>query len=168
MSGAQQSAGSDECFRMGLAALERRTYQEAIVQFRAAIDEERREGTKSPRMKFVSYLGLALTLASGRSEEGARLCQQAVQREFFDPDLYCNLGIVHLRNRRKAQAFEAFRRGLSLSPGHRRIRDELDRYDKRGEPMFSFLPRSHPVNRLFGRMRHRLVSLFVRDGSNGF
>ena len=163
-----QVTGSEDSFRKGLAALQRKTYKEAISLFREAIDQERVEGTKSPRMKYISYLGLAITLSNGRSEEGAKLCHQAVQREFFDPDVYCNLGIVQLRNRRKAEAFDAFRKGLSLNPGHNRILDEMERYDRRGTPVLGFLSRSHPINRLFGRVRTRLLSLFNGDSSNGY
>jgi tetratricopeptide (TPR) repeat protein len=155
-------ASSDEVFRNGLATLERKRYQQAASLFQEAIELERQEGAKTPRMKFVSYLGLSLTLANGRSEEGIRLCLQAVKREFFDPDLYCNLGIVYLRNRQKPQAFEAFQKGLNLSPRNQRIKDELERYDRRGDPVFSFLPRSHAVNRLAGTLRHRLRMLLTR------
>ena len=147
---------SEEAFRQGQAFLERKNYKEAADSFRYAIDVERQEGSKNPRMKYLSYLGLALTCMNGRSEEGQKLCEQAIKREFFDPDLYCNLGIVYLRNRQKARAFEAFQKGLNLKPGHARIREELDRYDRRSEPVFTFLPRTHPVNRLAGRLRYRL------------
>ncbi len=157
---------SEESFRKGLAALERRNYIESTSFLQAAIDLERQEGAKNPRMKYVSYLGLALTLTGSRSEEGVRLCEQAVKRDFFNPDLFCNLGIVYLRTRQKKRAFQAFQKGLNLKPGHQRIRDELDRYERRGLPVFSFLPRQHLVNRLAGRLRHRLRVLFNRAAAN--
>ena len=147
---------SETAWRGGVQALERRNYKESISLFKQAIDKEREEGAKNPKMKFVSYLGLALTLSQGKSEEGLKLCEQAVKREFFDPDLYCNLGIVYLRHRLKASAVEAFQKGLNLKPEHRRIRDELERYERRSMPVFTFLPRTHPVNRLAGRLRYRL------------
>ena len=154
---------SEIAWRNGMATLERRSYKEAISLFQQAIDLERQEGAKNPKMKFVSYLGLALTLSQGKSEEGQKLCEQAVKREFFDPDLYCNLGIVYLRNRLKAQAFEAFQKGLNLKATHARILDELEKYDRRGEPVLAFLPRGHYINRLLGRLRVRLRHLL--DGS---
>ncbi len=157
---------SEESFRKGLAAVERRSYTEAVALFQAAIDLERQEGTKNPRMKYVSYLGLALVLTNGRSDEGVKLCEQAVKREFFDADLFCNLGIVYLRDRQKKRAFGAFQKGLNLKPGHRRIQEELDRYDRRSYPVFSFLPRTHPVNVLAGRLRYRLRLLFDRSATN--
>ncbi len=156
-------APSEIAWRNGMVSFDRRSYKESISLFQQAIDMERQEGAKNPRMKYVSYLGLALTLSQGKSEEGQRLCEQAVKREFFDPDLYCNLGIVYLRNRMKAQAFEAFQKGLNLKPGHPRILDELEKYDRRGDPVLSFLPRGHYVNRLLGRVRYRLRHLF--DGA---
>jgi len=151
---------SEDSYRKGLILLERRNYKDAILLFRTAIDQERAEGVKTPKMKFVSFLGLALTYQQGRSEEGAKLCEQAVKRDFLDPDLFCNLGIVYLRNRQKARAFEAFQKGLNLEAGHHRIREELERFDRREQPVFGFLPRTHPVNRLVGRLRHRLRNLF--------
>lgn len=157
---------SDESFRKGLASLERRTYKEAIGFFQEAIDLERQEGTKNPRMKYLSYLGLALTLSTTRVEEGVKLCEQAVRREFFDPDLFCNLGVVYLRTRQKRLAFEAFQKGLNLKPGHRRIQEELERYDRRSYPVFTFLPRTHLVNVLAGRVRYRLRVLLQRETSD--
>ena len=153
-SAAATAPGSDETFHKGLAALDRRSYQQAAALFQEAIELERTEGSKSPRMKYVSFLGLAHTLTGGRSEEGLKLCLKAVRRDFFDPDLYCNLGIVHLRTRQKAAAFEAFQKGLNLSPRNKRIRDELERYERRCDPVFTFLPRVHLINRMFGAVRH--------------
>jgi tetratricopeptide (TPR) repeat protein len=155
---------ADISLRKGIAALERRCFQDAITLFKMAIDQERQEAVKNPRMKYVSYLGLALTLAQGKSDEGLKLCEQAVKRDFFDPDVFCNLGMVYLRHRQKARAFEAFKKGLTLKPGHRRILEELERFDRREAfPVFSFLPRSHPVNVIAGRLRFRLRQLFNRE-----
>ena len=153
---------SDISLRKGIAALERRCFQEAISLFQTAIDQERQEGAKNPRMRHVSYLGLALTLAQGKSEEGLKLCQQAAKRDFFDPEEFCNLGMVYLRHRQKALAFDAFKKGLGLRPDHRRILEELERYDRRTYPVFSFLPRNHPLNVFVGRLRYRLRHLFNR------
>jgi len=160
MAASEPIGPAEAMFRKGLHALDRKVYQEAIAAFREAIELERVEGAKSPRMKYVSYLGLTLTYSQGRGDEGVKLCEQAVKREFFDPDLYCNLGIVCLRNRRKARAFEAFQKALNLKPGHARTLGELERYECRGDPVFTFLPRSHPINRFAGQVRYRIRLLF--------
>lgn len=161
-----QPASAEDSFQRGLTALENRRLHESVSFFQMAIDLDRQDGgAKNPRMRYVSYLGLALTLAYGRSEEGQKLCEQAVRRDFFDADLYCNLGIVSMRNRRRGQAFEAFRKGLNLKPGHPRIRIELERHERRDRPVFPFLARNHFLNRLAGRLRYRFRLLFDSDAS---
>ena len=166
MTGTPPPETAQAAFRRGLSRLEARSYQEAATCFQAAIDEERQAGSNNLRPRYVSYLGLAMTLARGRSVDALRLCEQAVKREFFDPDLFCNLGIVYLRNLKRGRAFQAFQRGLKLKPNHRRILEEIERYDARSQPTFGFLPRAHPLNRLMGQVRARLRSLFHGDAAS--
>jgi len=155
-------SASEEIFRKAIEQLEQKQYQQCISMLRSAMDTEK-QTSAAPRMKHLSYLGLALTLSQGRSEEGQKLCEQAVKREFYDADLFCNLGIVSLRNRRRKQAFEAFRKGLALRPKHPRINEELDRHERRQDAVFPALPRNHLLNRLAGKMRYRFRLLFQRD-----
>jgi tetratricopeptide (TPR) repeat protein len=159
-----ETAGtSEDAFRRALDSLENRQYQQCIALLNAAMELEKQEGNANPKMKYLSYLGLALTLSQGRSEEGVKLCEQAVKRDFFDPDLFCNLGIVYLRNRRKKEAFDAFRKGLALKPKHRRILGELGRHERRESPVFPGLPRKHVLNIFAGRMRWRFRMLFQKS-----
>lgn len=154
---------SEELFRKGLEALASRQYQQGIKLIQGAIELDRQESSGGPKMKYLSYLGLALNLSQGRSEEGLKLCEQAARREFFDADLFCNLGIAYLRNRQKKPAFEAFRKGLALKPGHRRIQEEIGRMERRNAPVFPGLPRDHTLNYYCGLLRHRLRLLFHRS-----
>lgn len=155
-------ATADESCKRGLACLERKTYQEASAYFQLALDMEKQANQKNASMKYLSFLGLSLVLGQGRSDEGLRMCEQAVKRDFFDPDLFCNLGIACLRHRQRGPAFQAFRRGLALRPGHRRIREEMERYDRRSDPCFRFLRRDNPINVAAGRIRARYRDLMGR------
>ena len=157
---------AEEAFKRGLACLERRTYQEAAGYFQIAIDMERQGGSKNGGMKYLSFLGLALNFAQGRSEEGLRMCEQAAKREFFDADVFCNLGIVYLRNRQRGPAFAAFQRGLALKPRHRRILEEMSRYERRSTPTFPFLSRDHALNVILGRLKARWRSFLDRFAAN--
>ena len=152
----------EECFLYGSNALRNRYYLEAIAHFRKAIELERMERPNSACTKYISYLGLALSLAKATSNEGLKLCQQAVERDFLNPDLYCNLGIVYSRRRQKRLAFEAFGEALALKPGHRRTLEELAYYERRREPIIPFLPRTHALNRTLGRFRYRFRQRFAR------
>jgi tetratricopeptide (TPR) repeat protein len=157
---------ADELFRRGLESLDRKQYQQAIGLIQSAIEADRQEGaSKGPRMRFMSYLGLALNLSQGRSEEGLKLCEQAARRDFFDADIFCNLGIACLRNRQKGPAFDAFRKGLALKPRHARIHYELARVERRGARVFGFLPRNHFLNRTLGSLRYRLRQTFSKAPS---
>lgn len=154
----------EDIFQRGLEALERKQYQQAIKMFQTAMDQEKLiSNTKGPRMRYLSYLGLAITLSQGRSEEGYKLCLQATQRDFFDAELFCNLGIVCLRNRKKGEAFEAFRKGLILKPRHPRIVEELGRHERRERLVFPRLSRGHFLNRYGGLLRYKLRQLLSRS-----
>jgi tetratricopeptide (TPR) repeat protein len=152
----------DDAFKCGLASMERRSYQQAASYFQVAIDLEQKLNGKNGGMKYLSFLGLALNFAQGRSEEGLRMCEQAAKREFFDADVFCNLGIVYLRNRQRGPAFAALQRGLALKPRHRRILEEVARYERRSNPTFPFLGRDHALNVVCGRIRARWRHLIDR------
>ena len=158
---------AEDAFRKGEAALKRRAYMEAAAHFQTASQLDSAGGTKKPRLRYASFLGLALTLAYGRSEAALKLCEQAVRREFFDPDMFCNLGIVYLRNRRREAAFRMFQQGLKLRPSHRRIWQEISRCGNRRRPFFGFLPRRHSVNRVAGRFCARVLTLIARAAPAG-
>jgi len=154
---------ADDLFQRGLNHLEHKQYQQSIKLIQAAMEQDKQDGAnKGTSMRRLSFLGLALVLANGRSEEGLKLCDQASKRDFFDADIFCNLGIALLRSRQKGPAFEAFRKGLVLMPRHRRILEELSRLERRDSRVFGFLPREHSLNHLFGVLRHKMRLLFSR------
>lgn len=158
---------ADVLFQRGLEALEQKQYQQAISLFQSAIEQDRQEGTGGgPKMRHLSYLGLALNLSQGRSEEGLKLCEQAARRDFFDADVFCNLGIAYLRNRQKKPAFNAFRKGLALKPKHRRIMEELGRVERRESPVLKVLPRGHSLNVFLGKLRYRFRAHFHRNSED--
>ena len=154
---------AEDLFQRGLNHLEHKQYQQSIKLIQAAMEQDKIDGAnKGTSMRHLSFLGLALVLANGRSEEGLKLCEQATRRDFFDADIFCNLGLALMRNRQKGPAFEAFRKGLALMPKHRRILEELSRVERRDSRVFRGLPRGHFLNRTLGILRHRMRSLFSR------
>ena len=147
---------SEAAFEKGLDALRDRRAMEALESFKAALELEPQGQPTNLRTKYSSFLGLALTLAYGATDESERLCENAARRGFVDPDLFCNLGIVYLRRRRKKEAFQAFAEALKLAPSHERTLTELSRFDRRRKPVLPFLPRQHALNTALGRIRHRI------------
>ena len=70
--------------------------------------------------------------------------------------LYLNLAEVYLQAGRTADAIGTLEKGLVSAGRDFRIRRALEKIGKRREPIFTFLHRSHPLNRTLGRLRHRL------------
>ncbi|MGA2192611.1 MAG: hypothetical protein ABSG42_04435 [Nitrospirota bacterium] len=144
----EQDAG--ELFKAGLFLLKRDRVKEALAAFRKAL------ALKEKNPMYMSYTGLCMAVAEGKTREAVLLCEQAVQREFFHAELYLNLGRVYYiaGNRRKAHA--AFRKGMTLDKESRNLRAELERMGIRKPPVFPFLDRRHPINKLTGKVLHRL------------
>jgi tetratricopeptide (TPR) repeat protein len=152
---------SENSFRKGLEAVGKRDFLEALAYFEASMQLVRREGGAPPPMKYLSYYGLCLAMSGNRLRQALELCEGAVEAEFYNPDLYLNLGRVYLRTGDRGRAFEALVRGLQLNPRHTGLIRQIRRLGVRRAPILRFLSRSHPVNRILGR-------LWPRVGSNGF
>lgn len=139
-------------FRKGLEALDAGRGIEALALFEAAIEIERRYGSSRPQARYLSFYGLCLALESGRIREGSEFCRQAIALEFYNADLYWNLGRVMLSGGRRRDAWDILRKGLALQPGHMGLRREMARMGFRRRPLIPFLSRRHPLNVLLGRL----------------
>jgi len=143
---------SESAFNKGLEAVCRKEYLEALAYFEASMQLGRSVGMEPP-MKYLSYYGLCLAMVSNRINEAREICETALQAEFYNPDLYLNLGRVYLRSGDRASAFDTLVRGLHLNPRHSGLVREIRRLGIRKRPVLSFLRRDNPFNRLLGRMR---------------
>jgi tetratricopeptide (TPR) repeat protein len=151
------SGVSENSFRRGLEAIHRKAFLEALAYFESAVRLARRQSGESVPMRYLSYYGLCLAVCSDRFEEARALCETAVRGEFYNPDLYWNLGRVCLRSGNRHQAFDSFVRGLRLNPRHAGLIGEIRRLGLRRKPIVRFFPRSHLLNRILGRLRGRLA-----------
>ncbi len=103
----------------------------------------------------MSYYALCLASVESRYDQAISLCLMAVEREFYNPDIYLNLGRIFLLNGQKAVAHKAFRKGLSFDNSHAGLISELKRLGLRRKPVVPFLPRSNSVNKFLGRLSRR-------------
>ncbi len=127
----------------------------------------------SPQLRTLpaveSYLGYCIAKERGEYREGVRLCQAALTAEPDNPAHYLNLGRVLLMTQDKARAIAAFWKGISKAPNaepgelvrraqrgqsreHNLILDELRRLGIRKKAPFASLHRTHPLNRVAGRL----------------
>jgi tetratricopeptide (TPR) repeat protein len=139
-------------FARGLQALEAGRGLEALALFEAAIELERRLGSRTPQARYLSFYGLCLALEADRPRDGAELCRQAIGLEFYNADLSWNYGRVLLALERRKEAYQAFLKGLAVQKNHQGILREISRMGWRKRPIVPFLDRKNPVNIALGKM----------------
>ena len=147
---------AENSFRRGLAALVDGDASSAADHFHAAILTEVQHGVKRPEMRYLSYYGLSRAKAHGATPQVIQACETASRRDSLNPDLFLNLGRVYLLAGKTTKALAAFRRGLELAPDHRSLLAESAKVDRRSPPPLSVVSRSHPLNKMLGKLRWSL------------
>lgn len=145
------SLTAENQFREGLVALADGRPHDAVLQFEAAMREERRACVPRPQMRYLSYYGLSLAMSGGAGREAIGACETAARSDFFNPDLLLNLGKVYLMAGKTNRALEVFERGLKVDRSHRGLQAALKKADRRNGCMVPWLGRQNPVNYWLGR-----------------
>lgn len=128
-------------------------------QWREGLDVLRRvadakdSGVELPGV-FYSYLGYGVARYDRQVREGLTLCEHAVKREFYQPENYLNLARTYLLAGNRRKAIDAVLAGRRIDRAHRGLAQLHRELGLRRRPVLSFLSRTHPLNRLLGRMRH--------------
>lgn len=105
----------------------------------------------------MSYYAVCLANVEGNYDKAISLCLMAAEKEFYNPEIYLNLGKIFLLNGQKSVAVRAFRKGLKFDNCHFDILKEMKKLGVRRKPIVGFLPRQNPVNRLLGRLAGRIA-----------
>ncbi len=88
-------------------------------------------------------------------KEATYLCREAMHTEPANPVHYLHMGKILLLAGQKNKAIKAFREGLKHG-GNPEIAAELEKLGLRKEPLFKFLERKHPLNKISGLLLSRL------------
>lgn len=105
----------------------------------------------------MSYYAVSLANVEGNYDKAISLCLMAAEKEFYNPDIYHNLGRIFLLNGQKSVALKAFKKGLKYDDGHNALRKEIRELGVRRRPVVSFLPRQNFVNRFLGILVNRVA-----------
>jgi len=146
----QPAMAAEDYFRAGMLFLKREKYREALAAFRQALSLQELE----PR--YLSYAGFCLAHVEKRSKEAIELCEKAVRIEFYRPELFLNMGRVYLLSGNKRKAHQTFWKGFALDRDNKELRAELEKMGTRKPPVFPFLDRKHPLNRIIGKALYKL------------
>ena len=135
-------ADPDELIQKGIQSLQQKNPLAALAYFERAY-------TIRKSSLATSYYGLCIATERGKVSDGIVLCSEAIEQEPHDPRHYLNLAKVYLKAGRKSDCLETLRKGLAQGD-EPEVRYLLETIGVRKPPIFSFLPRSHFLNRYLG------------------
>ncbi len=140
-----------EEFQEGMRFFKAGNYEVAAVFFGELLERHcvLEEETRICR----SWQGLAQTLAGDRA--GVVQCRIACREGSERPELqlFLNLARAELACGDRAKLMQALERGLAFYPDSSVLRELVQRYERRKDPVIRFLDRKHPLNRWLGRLR---------------
>ncbi len=116
---------------------------------------------------FYSYLGYGVARYQKQKQQGLKLCRRAVELEFYQPESYDFLARTHLLMGDRRAAYDVVERGFEVDSSHEGLTSLRSELGERLQPVFSFLPRRHTLNRWLGKARHRLLGRHKKHGSSG-
>jgi len=140
-----------KAYEKGCADLKAKDYKGAVRDFEEALKDVSEHHEHYNLL--VSSLGLSQVLNSNRN--GLLLCRDAASSEVLNADVFLNLACAEWRCLNRKRAIEALRHGCKIDNENERLKKAIARLDARRKNIFMFLPREHPLNRIFGRLLRR-------------
>lgn len=140
-----------QAYQTGKDALKAKDYKAAERAFKVALEsvEEHDEHYNS----VLSYYGLTQVLNDDKN--GLLLCRDAASNEVFDGDVFLNLACAEWESNNRKRAVDAIRHGVKIDADNKQLNRACAKLDCRKRCCFSFLPRGHKLNRIFGRLLRR-------------
>ncbi len=142
----------EQLFQLGKRCLKEKLLPEAHLLFKRTFKMHPHEPL------YRSYLGLTMGLAENQMDLALQLCETALERNYFHPDLYCNLGRIYIMTDAREKAYSMFRKGLIVDDGNKDLISEMKKMGLRKKPVFPFLKRQNLLNRIAGQVRCTLTS----------
>ena len=134
----------------------RKGHWEHGVKLLLEVTDGRDTSQKLPSL-YYSYLGYGIARCQNRVREGIALCERALKLGFYDSENYYNMARVQLLRGSRRKANHALKRGLTIDPEHRGMKDLKKKMGSRRPPVFPFLSRNNPINKYLGILRHQLL-----------
>jgi tetratricopeptide (TPR) repeat protein len=132
-------------------ALKAEDYKAAERAFKVVLDSI--DESDEYYTNVLSYFGLTQVLNSDNN--GLLLCRDAASNEMFDGYVFLNLACAEWESGNRKRAIEAIRHGIKIDADHHQLNSACRKLDCRKRCCFSFLARSHKLNRLFGRLMRK-------------
>ncbi|MBI3604948.1 MAG: tetratricopeptide repeat protein [Nitrospirae bacterium] len=146
-----------EEFQLGTAYLKEKNYKEAAHYFRKALLFYQENPNQTPGSLLSSY-GYATAMGENQIKEGVAFCKKGIQRKDQVPEQYLYLAELCLINRRKGEAYQALEDGLKIFKNNSRLSQKIKEFGVRKKPLLPILERSHPVNKVLGKILREPIS----------
>jgi Flp pilus assembly protein TadD len=144
-------------FKSGLTLLRDNYTTKALPHLQRALELDK----NNPY--YMSYLGVVLARSEKKWAEAEKLCDSAVRMKRNQAQLYLNLAEVYNTAGRREDAVEALQAGMKFARRDVRLSIAMNKLIHRRAPVFSFLRRTHPINRQVGMLRHRTLQMLGQD-----
>ncbi|MBI1820616.1 MAG: tetratricopeptide repeat protein [Nitrospirae bacterium] len=142
--------GNEE-IELGKAYLKEKNYPEALKYFKKAFSFYQDNPNQTPGVLLSSY-GYARAIGEKNVSEGIAFCKKGLMRKDQAPEHYLYLAELYLMSRRKREAYKTIETGLKMFKNHSRLSETLREFGVRKKPIVSLLDRSHPVNKVIGKI----------------
>lgn len=148
--------GAQDLIKKGMDAARREDYETGMACLEEAYGLLPKDKDAKIPAAFLSYYGVCIALHAGRLKEGMDFCQVALEREFYNAELYLNLAKVCLAAKARRRAVEILERGLAVEPRSSGLLKLRSSMGVRKSPTVPFLSRDNPINVSLGRARHSM------------
>jgi Flp pilus assembly protein TadD len=146
---AENSALAD--FKQGIKLLRNGHSADAVEYLRHAAELEQ----QNPY--YLSFLGVSVARAQRQWAPAMKFCETALSLKRNEIQLYLNLAEVYMSAGRRDDALEVLDRGLIYFKADARIGRARANLGMRRVPVLQFLEREHFLNRILGKLRHRML-----------
>lgn len=140
-----------EALKNGKNSLRIKDYKAAERSFKKVLDSIDEHDEQYNNV--LSHYGMSQVLNSNK--EGLLLCRDAASNEVFDGEVFLNLACAEWHSLNRKRAVDAVRHGIKIDASNEQLNKACAKLDCRRRCCFSFLPRSHRLNRMFGRLLRR-------------
>ena len=110
---------------------------------------------------YLSYFGYCVAVCEKDYLRAIKLCRRAVRAGSKEAIHYVNLSRVYRLKGDRKSAFETLQFAFRVRKRHPAVATDLARLGIRRPPMFTFLRRTHPVNKCLGMLRAHLERKWV-------
>jgi len=141
----------EEAFQNAKDVLKAQDYKAAERAFKKVLEsmDEHSEHYNS----VLSFYGLSQVLNA--DSDGLLSCRDAASNEVFDGEVFLNLACAEWHSNNRKRAIDAIRHGIKIDADNKQLNRACAKLDCRRRCCFNFLPRSHKLNRFFGRLRRK-------------